>query len=177
MKSSSCKSKILFTNSNLQAYSQLTIYPTMRYDEIEKLCLDEEKRLLDKYFGSIVQEAASESHESIEEYTADLPLKIESEYMDFLTHLWNEITHAHIQSIETIIGYNELRETINTAGKEELKKALEDAQRHTLWEKIMHTNHKDVTYYKGLLLEYTRELLSCSRCSVMEKVNLHSDIV
>ena len=48
--------------------------------------------------------------------------------------------------------------------------ALKEAQQQTLWEKITKTNHEDVTYYKGLLEEYTRELLFCMRHDFMEEL-------
>lgn len=40
----------------------------------------------------------------------------------------------------------------------------------TLWEKITKSNHEDVTYYKGLLLEYTKELLMIMRIDFLEEI-------
>lgn len=40
-----------------------------------------------------------------------------------------------------------------------LEQAREDACQVTLWEKITRSNHEDVRYYKGLLKQYTEELL------------------
>ena len=55
--------------------------------------------------------------------------------------------------------------------REGIHHAYENATRRTLWERITKTNHKDVTFYKGLLEEYTRELLLCLRCDFIEDVN------
>lgn len=55
--------------------------------------------------------------------------------------------------------------------REGIHHAYEDATRRTLWECLTKTNHKDVTFYKGLLEEYTRELLLCLCCDFIEDVN------
>lgn len=48
--------------------------------------------------------------------------------------------------------------------------AYKDATEQTLWERITRSNHKDVTYYKGLLQEYTRELLMVMRLDFLEEI-------
>ncbi len=45
-----------------------------------------------------------------------------------------------------------------------------EAERRTLWERITRSNHKDVTFYKGLLMEYTRNLLYVMREDFLEEV-------
>lgn len=40
----------------------------------------------------------------------------------------------------------------------------------SLWERITKSNHKDVTYYKGLLLEYTKDLLMVMRQDFLEEL-------
>lgn len=40
-----------------------------------------------------------------------------------------------------------------------LPMAREEAETVTLWEIITKTNHKDVTFYKGLLKQYAEKLL------------------
>ena len=47
------------------------------------------------------------------------------------------------------------------------------ATRRILWERITQSNHKDVTYYKGLLLEYTRDLLTVMREDFLEEIEGH----
>ena len=38
------------------------------------------------------------------------------------------------------------------------------------WERITKSNHEDVTYYKGLLLEYTRDLLMVMCQDFLEEI-------
>lgn len=45
-----------------------------------------------------------------------------------------------------------------------------DATEITLWERITKSNHEDVTYYKGLLQEYTRDLLMVMREDFLEEI-------
>lgn len=53
----------------------------MNNDYIKEFCKEKEQELLNKYFGNLVKEAAVECPETIGEYTKDLPLKIEAEYI------------------------------------------------------------------------------------------------
>jgi hypothetical protein len=62
-----------------------------------------------------------------------------------------------------------MRQILTTDDLEGLSYAYKDAKRITLWEKITQTNHRDVTFYKGLLEEYTRELLFCMRHDFIEE--------
>ena len=54
--------------------------------------------------------------------------------------------------------------------REAIAYAYREAQQRTLWERITRSNHKDVTYYKGLLMEYTRDLLMLMREDFLEEV-------
>ncbi len=137
--------------------------------QIKELCIKKEKELLDKYFGNIVNEAAHEQPESIEGYDKELPLRIECEYKEFLRTLWEEITPNDPRSLEDILDEQKLRQLMTDDDRETVDNAYKDAVEQTLWERITHTNHKDVTYYKGLLEEYTRELLLCTRCDFLEE--------
>ena len=137
--------------------------------QIKELCIKKEKELLDKYFGNIVNEAAHEQPESIEGYDKELPLKIECEYKEFLRTLWEEITPNDPRSLEDILDEQKLRQLMTDDDREGIDNAYNDAAEQTVWERITHTNHKDVTYYKGLLEEYTRELLLCTRCDFLEE--------
>ena len=47
------------------------------------------------------------------------------------------------------------------------------AVRRTLWERLTKTNHKDVTYYKGMLHECSRNLLLLMREDFLEEVEGH----
>ncbi len=137
--------------------------------QIKELCIKKEKELLDKYFGNIVNEAAHEQPESIEGYDKELPLRIECEYKEFLRTLWEEITPNDPRSLEDILDEQKLRQLMTDDDREAIDNAYNDAAEQTVWERITHTNHKDVTYYKGLLEEYTRELLLCTRCDFLEE--------
>ena len=143
----------------------------MSAKEIENLCLRKEQELLNKYFGNLVKEAAIEKPETIGDYTKDLPLKIEEEYFQYLKGLWAEIHPDKSKTFESILDKRHISALMTEDDREGILYAYEDATRRTLWERITKTNHKDVTFYKGLLEEYTRELLSCLRCDFIEDMN------
>lgn len=142
----------------------------MEYKEIEKRASAIADALLRKYFGNIVKEAAIDRPETIGDYTPDLPLKIEAEYREALKGLWAETKPGDTRTFDEILDKKELRDLITEDDREGIADALKEAQQQTLWEKITKTNHEDVTYYKGLLEEYTRELLFCMRHDFMEEV-------
>ena len=146
----------------------------MNQELIEQRCHEQEQMLLDKYFGNLVKEAAIERPETIGEYTQDLPLKIEAEYKDFLAGLWNEWTrHQAVndtRTIDDILDKQQLRQQLTENDRKAIARAHREAEQRTLWERITRSNHKDVTFYKGLLLEYTRDLLFVMREDFLEEV-------
>ena len=142
----------------------------MKAEEIEKLCKTKEKDLQNKYFGNLVKEAAIERPETIGEYTKDLPLKMEEEYFLYLKELWNDINPDKSKSLESILDKRHISMLMTDDDREGIHHAYEDATHRTLWERLTRTNHKDVTFYKGLLEEYSRELLLCLRCDFIEDV-------
>ncbi len=141
--------------------------------EIERLCKEKEQELLDKYFGNLVREAAIERPETIGEYTKDLPLKIEAEYCAFLEELWNEYAPEGLKGAPLVLEEKKLRKLMTDDDRELISEAHKDAAEQTLWERITKTNHKDVTYYKGLLQEYTRDLLMVMREDFLEEITGH----
>lgn len=143
----------------------------MKTREIDKLCERKEKELLKKYFGKLIQEAAIVRPETIGDYTKDLPLKIEEEYFQYLKELWDEINSDKSKTLESILDKRHISMLMTEDDREGIHHAYEDATRRTLWERLTKTNHKDVTFYKGLLEEYARELLMCMRCDFIEDVN------
>ena len=148
----------------------------MTNEQIIRLCKEKEQELLNKYFGNLVQEAAIERPETIGDYTKDLPLKIEEEYFLYLKELWNEINPDKSESIESILDKRHISMLMTEDDREGIHYAYEDATRRTLWERLTKTNHKDVTFYKGLLEEYAKELLMCMRCDFIEDVrNIRKD--
>lgn len=143
----------------------------MTSKHIERLCERKEKELLNKYFGNLVKEAAIERPESIGDYSKDLPLRIEEEYFQYLKTLWDEINPDKSKSLESILDKRHISMLMTEDDREGIHYAYQDATRRTLWERLTKTNHKDVTFYKGLLEEYARELLMCMRCDFIEDVN------
>ena len=138
----------------------------MTTEQIARLCKDKEQELLDMYFGNLVEEAVIECPETIGEYEKDLPLKIEAEFKEYLLGIWKEI---HPEK-ECVFEEQKLRELLTEDDREGIEHAYKNATEQTLWERITQTNHKDVTYYKGLLKEYTQELLTCMRLDFLEEI-------
>ena len=142
-------------------------------EQLITLCKEKEQELLDKYFGNLVREAAIERPETIGEYTKDLPLKIEAEYRAFLEELWNEYAPEGLKGAPLVLEEKKLRKLMTDDDRELIDEAHKDAAEQTLWERITKTNHKDVTYYKGLLQEYTRDLLMVMREDFLEEITGH----
>lgn len=145
----------------------------MNKEIIEKYCKEKENQLLEKYFGDLVIEAAIEQPETIGEYTKDLPLKIEAEFRAYLEELWKEYAPEELKGKPLVFDEHKLRLLMTDDDREGVDAAYKDATKQTLWERITKTNHKDVTYYKGLLQEYTRELLMVMRLDFLEEITGH----
>lgn len=133
--------------------------------QIEILCKEKEEELLEKYFGNIVSEVAGECPETVGIYTKELPLKIEAEFREYLEGLWKEFSDTPL-----VLEEQKLRWLMTEDDREAIDVAYKDAKRRTLWERITKSNHKDVTYYKGLLREYTKELLMVMRIDFLEEI-------
>lgn len=142
----------------------------MTNEQIKKLCKEKEQKLFDKYFGNLVHEAAIERPETIGEYTMDLPLKIEAEFREFLEELWKDAAPAELKGTPLVLEEQKLRKLMTDDDREGIHYAYKDAIEVTLWERITKTNHKDVAYYKGLLLDYTRDLLLVMRNDFLEEI-------
>ena len=142
----------------------------MTSQQFDTLCRTKEQELLDKYFGNLVHEAAIERPETIGEYTMDLPLKIEAEFRTFLERLWKEAAPEALKGSPLILEEQKLRKLMTDDDREGLHYAYKDAIEVTLWERLTKTNHKDVTFYKGLLYEYTRDLLMVMRNDFLEEI-------
>ena len=142
----------------------------MTNEQLINQCKDKEQLLLDKYFSNLVGEAAVERSETIGEYTKDLPLKIEAEYRAYLEELWKECAPEHLKGTPLVLEEQKLRKLMTDDDREGIDEAYKDATTITLWERITKTNHKDVTYYKGLLKEYTKDLLLVMREDFLEEI-------
>ena len=138
---------------------------------IESLCKEREEKLLDAYFGNLVEEAAHGRHEFIGKYTPDLPFKIESEYKEFLDCLVKQLFPADASiTADKFIEEKKLRELITDDDREAIAQAYKKASQRTLVERISKTNHKDVTFYKGLLEAHTKDLLLVMRTDFLEEL-------
>ena len=142
-------------------------------NKIIRLCKEKEQELLNKYFANLVKEAAIERPEAIGGYTKDLPLKIEAEYRVFLEELWKEHAPDDLKGTPLVLEEQKLRKLMTDDDRELIDVAHKDATEQTLWERITKSNHKDVTYYKGLLQEYTRDLLMVMREDFWEEITGH----
>ena len=142
----------------------------MNNEQIIALCKSKEQRLLQTYFGNLVKEDAIERPETIGAYTKDIPLKIEAEYKSFLEKLWNRVAPPEYKGTPLVLEEQKLRKLMTDDDRELINEAHKDATKITLWEKITKSNHKDVTYYKALLKEYTQELLMIMRHDFLEEI-------
>lgn len=142
----------------------------MTKKEVETKCNKKQQELLDKYFGNLVHEAAVIRPEIVGNYTIDLPKKIENEYYEFLRELWVEFNTDSSRRFEDVMNHHNISELATEDDIEGLISAYNDANRRTIWERITQSNNVDVTYYKGLLMVYTKELLSYMRCDFLEDI-------
>lgn len=140
----------------------------MTTKEIENRCIAKQQELLEKYFGNLVHEAAYERPETIGDYVPELPLKVEAEYRDFLESLWAEIAPNDPRPLDDILDKGHIKDMVTEDDHEGVQRAYRDAQRRTLWERVTRSNHKDVTFYKGLLKVYAEELLNSLRIDFIE---------
>lgn len=138
---------------------------------IETICLEEQERLLDKYFGNLVEEAAIERPESVGVYTQELPAQIEAQYRTFLEARWKEFAPETLRDKQLILEEQTLRRLMTERLHQDVNAAYSDATTVTLWERITKSNHEDVTYYKGLLYTYTRVLLDVMRLDFLEEIS------
>ena len=142
----------------------------MTPQEIASLCEEKQNQLLNKYFGNLVHEAAIERPETIGKYTKELPLKIEAEFRTFLEELWKEYAPAELKGTPLVLEEQKLRKLMTDDDREMIEPAYKDATEITLWERITKSNHEDVTYDKGLLQEYTGDLLMVMCQDFLEEI-------
>lgn len=121
--------------------------------------------MLHKYFGDLAAGASTERYQTVDELPKDLPIKIEAEYKEFLEDLWKNYSDAPL-----VLEEQKLRSLMTEDDREGIEKAYKDAKRVTLWEKITKSNHEDVIHYRGLLIEYTKDLLLVMRHDFLEEI-------
>lgn len=128
--------------------------------EIEIRCHKKAQELLDKYFPHFIEEAASARPETLEEtYNNELPEKVAEEFRSWLAGFWGEVRQDGQGSFDEVMNLKRSIEMTKASYVPYLDGARKEAQDVTFWEKLTQTNHEDVTYYKGLLKQYTEELL------------------
>ena len=138
---------------------------------IEDRCYGKAKELLKKYFGDFATVSGVAKPETLDsQYTDTLPRMIAEEYRVFLAALWSEIAPKGARSFDEIMDRQRSIDMVHDDFDDFLPSARLSAQTITLWEKITKTNHKDVTYYKGLLKQYTEELLETMAEDFLEDV-------
>lgn len=144
----------------------------MRKADVEKQCLSKERELLDRYFGNIVTEAVIDRPETLAAgYTKDLPFKIEAEYLEYLRAIWRDYSISKFgKETPLILEEVTLRDNVVTNHRDNLDTAYKNAKIQNLWERITQTNHKDVTYFKGCLKDFTCELLWVMRTDFLEEI-------
>lgn len=132
----------------------------MDRQNIEDRCREKCKELMNKYFGDFSVVSGVEKPETLDPiYTDMLPREISEEFRQFLSGLWDEVSPDGGKSFDEVMNLSRSMELVHDDYDDYLPVARLSAETITLWEKITKTNHKDVTFYKGLLKQYTEELL------------------
>ena len=132
----------------------------MEKNIILQRCIEKRNELLDKYFGLVKEENARIHPETLEEkYTIETPFDAEDEFFAFLEELNREVNLSNAKPLSELIDRPLKRDLLNEEYQPAIENAYRKAREVTLREKILHTNHKDVAYFKGLLKQYTEELL------------------
>lgn len=123
-------------------------------------CRTKADDLLNKYFGDFCKEAAIEHPETIKEkYDKGLPARIEAEFLTWLSGQWEKCGRNEVKPFSKVMNLQFSRDMVDMSYLADLERARLDAQTVTLWERITRSNHDDVTYYVGLLKQYTEERL------------------
>ena len=129
--------------------------------ELYLKCRTKADELLEKYFPNFSHEAGVVRPEELApEYNDALPAKVQAEFRDWLGQLWKEVAPPDAKPFDEAMNLDERLEKMKNANAEDLERARSEAERRSLWERIAHTNHQQVTYYKGLLKQYTEETLA-----------------
>ena len=135
-------------------------------------CYVKRLELLTKYFGDFAHVAAIEKPEQLcAIYTDDLPEKICDEFRNYLAGLWRDITPEGGRSFKGVLDRQSRMDTIMDDYDDYFPSARVNALKITLKERILKSNHKDVTFYNGLLKQCTEELLDVMIDDFIEDVH------
>ena len=132
----------------------------MEKKDIVTLCRQMAKELLEEYFPNFAREAAYNRPEKLAiQYNDELPHKIAEEFRIRLFDLWIQQRPVGGKTFDEVMNLERSIKMVDASYVCYLEDAREKAEKITFWELITKSNHKDVTYYKGLLKQYTEELL------------------
>ncbi len=131
----------------------------MKSEELRALCWGKYNSLLDQYFGGIHEETAAREGTLDGRFTNELPEKVAGEFRSYIEDVWKEVAPDGAEPFDKIMDADKAIKATKAEYLDYLTKARNEAQAVSLWEKITSSNHEDVTYYKGLLKQYTEELM------------------
>ena len=122
-----------------------------------KICLEEREQLLSKYLEGLPIESAI----SLEEISS-LVERLEDEYKQFLTTLWEQVRQDdEVRSLDDIL---------NREYAKDIRVSQSAAEEITLWEQITNTNIRDIEHLNVLICAYAKDLLAHITLDFMENV-------
>ena len=144
----------------------------MKKQQIAQQCNRQMRLIVKKYFGSLINDTILRRPETLsEEYTVELPQKIEQEYRDFLSDLWNHVQIDDPRTFEQVMDKQYVRMSIDGEYRSKLQFAYDQAQHISYWEKLTHTNYRDVNRFKSQLKDYVETLLRQMTDDFLEDIN------
>ncbi len=143
----------------------------MKKQQIAQQCNRQVRMLIKKYFGNLINDALLRRPETLtEEYSIELPQKIEQEYREFLADLWTHVQIDDPRTFEQIMDKQYVRMSIDMEYRNKLQIAYENAKHISYWEQLTRTNYRDVNRYKGLLRDYVEAVLRHMTDDFMEDI-------
>ena len=134
-------------------------------EQLSKTCLAERERLLQKHVGNLSTDSAlslSKIDEIIE--------KIEDEYKQFLSNLWEQVRNGDGRSLDDILDKRYNRYVLNMEYAKDIRVSQAAAEEITLWEQITDTNILDIERLNSLIRAYATDLLAHITLDFMEDV-------
>ena len=134
-------------------------------EQLSKTCLAERERLLQKHVGNLSTDSAlslSQIGEIIE--------KIEDEYKQFLSNLWEQVRNGDSRSLDDILDKQYNRYVLNMEYAKDIRVSQAAAEEITLWEQITNSNYRDIEHLNALVSAYARDLLAHITQDFMEDV-------
>ena len=143
----------------------------MKKQQISQQCNRQVRMLMKKYFGNLINDALMRRPEVLsDEYTIELAQKIEQEYKEFLLDLWAHVQIDDPRTFEQVMDKQYVRISIDKEYRSKLQTAYTNALHISYWEKITHTNYRDVNRFKGLLRDYVEAILRAMTDDFLEDI-------